>query len=81
MSGKYVLIPLKTFEEICSGTKKNGAKITGVIHNLKSSNESTRKRTAGSYGKSTKRAKITKKNSQQNFESSSTHETDSSDSE
>ena len=31
MSGKYVLIPLKTFKEICTTTKKSGSKITGVV--------------------------------------------------
>ena len=31
MSGKYVLIPLKTFHDLCNSTKKHGTKITGTI--------------------------------------------------
>lgn len=31
MSGKYVLIPLKTFQDLCTSTKKSGNKITGTI--------------------------------------------------
>ena len=31
MSGKYVLIPLKIFQDLCNSTKKQGTKITGTI--------------------------------------------------
>ena len=33
MTGRYVLIPLKTFQDLCTSTKRNGNKITGVIQN------------------------------------------------
>ena len=41
MSKKFVLIPLRTFTEICSHTKKQGDTITGV---LKSGNEDESKK-------------------------------------
>lgn len=34
MSKKYVLIPLRTFTDLCSQTKKSGDSITGVLKNL-----------------------------------------------
>lgn len=34
MSKKYVLIPLRTFTDLCSQTKKTGDTITGVLKNL-----------------------------------------------
>ena len=39
MSGKYVLIPLKTFQDLCTTTKKAGTTITGTIQNLKKLDE------------------------------------------
>ena len=30
---KFVLIPLKTFEELCSKTKVTGETITGIVKN------------------------------------------------
>lgn len=34
MSRKFVLIPLSTFTDLCSQTKKNGDTITGVLKNF-----------------------------------------------
>ena len=42
MSGKYVLIPLKTFQDLCSNTKKVGQKITGTIQNWSQIDESSK---------------------------------------
>ena len=39
MSGRFVLIPLKTFKELCSSTKKSNNKITGVIQNWKNADQ------------------------------------------
>ena len=35
MSKKFVLIPLRTFTEICSQVKKQGDTVTGVIKSFK----------------------------------------------
>ena len=39
MSKKYVLIPLRTFKEICSNVRKNGDTVTGVVKNLDETKE------------------------------------------
>jgi len=35
MSRKFVLIPVRTFTDLCSQTKKSGDTITGVIKQFK----------------------------------------------
>jgi len=42
MSKKFVLIPLRTFTDICSQTKRSGDTITGVLKNC--SPDETKKR-------------------------------------
>ena len=39
MSKKYVLIPLRTFKEICTNVRKNGDTVTGVVKNLDEAKE------------------------------------------
>ena len=34
MSKKYVLIPLKTFTDLCSSVKRNGDSIVGIVKTL-----------------------------------------------
>ena len=46
MSGKYVLIPLKTFQDLCSSSKKTGNKITGVIQNWANTDEASKSTTS-----------------------------------
>ena len=40
MAKKYVLIPLRTFKEVCSSVKISGDTITGVVKNIDEAKES-----------------------------------------
>ena len=51
MSKKYVLIPLRTFKEICSNVRKNGDTVTGVVKNLDETKEQS---TGGQHSPLTK---------------------------
>lgn len=46
MSKKFVLIPMSTFTELCSTTKRNGTTIEGTVKNLSEVKDETKKRTA-----------------------------------
>ena len=72
MSKKFVLIPLQTFQDLCSTTKKSGSTVTGVIKSLSEDAPEKRKRKAKPDKKSDKKSKKAK--------IQNTSETDSSDS-
>ena len=40
MSKKFVLIPLRTFKEICTNVRKNGETVTGVVKSFDEIKES-----------------------------------------
>ena len=42
MNKKFVLIPLRTFSDLCSQTKKTGDTITGVLKNYTENETSKR---------------------------------------
>ena len=48
MSRKFVLIPIRTFTDLCSQTKKSGDTITGIIKQFK---EDEPKKRPKPYGK------------------------------
>ena len=46
MSGKFVLIPLKTFRDLCCSTKKSGNKITGTVQSWSNLDEPKKPRSS-----------------------------------
>lgn len=77
MSGKFVLIPLKTFQDFCVSTKRNGNQITGTVQKW---NESSKSRTPKNKRLSTEK-QIDKKKRKRKFESESSTESSSTESE
>ena len=45
MSKKFVLIPLRTFTDLCSQTKKSGDTITGILKSHQDPPNGSKKRT------------------------------------
>lgn len=43
MAKKYVLIPLRTFKEVCSNVRISGDTITGVVKNIDEVKESKKR--------------------------------------
>ena len=60
MSKKFVLIPLQTFQDLCSSTKTSGSLVTGVIKSLSEDAPEKRKRKAKPDKKSDKKSKKAK---------------------
>jgi len=46
MSRKFVLVPLQTFMDLCSQTKKTGDTITGTVKTIKDESPKRQKKTA-----------------------------------